>query len=201
MLSSLLKNELTTARKKKNRKFFAPLFVFFFEEAGGSFVTLDHEYYFGMYKQSSLALLLFPLSLFLFFFVSLCQISQLKSKFKAYLINRHSVFVWLCVCVPRLSMIRRERVRESCTMTEGLRSSEISRGSPLGDIFLLVKQTAENPRARSRDISDSEHVGFVHDELQYFRSCSCSPTISPTAEIHSVFFSKLPRFLRAESFR
>lgn len=28
--------------------------------------------------------------------------------------------MWLCVCVPVLGMIRRERVRESCTVTEGL---------------------------------------------------------------------------------
>lgn len=122
-------DRVTIAGGGKKNGNFAPFFAFFFEKAADR--SLDHECS-GMYKQCSLSFFfLFPLSLFSF--VSLCQTSQLKPKFKAYVINRHSVFVWLCVCVPVLGMIRRERVRESCTMTEGLVSG-IPCGSAVRDL-------------------------------------------------------------------
>lgn len=108
-----------------------------------------------MYKQCSLILFLFPLSLslsllLLLFFSSLFlrfALSTLNPKFKAYLINRHSVFVWLCVCVPVLGMIRRERVRESRTVTEGLVFRSLADRYSRSTLLVNGKQETGNPRA------------------------------------------------------
>lgn len=57
----------------------------------------------------------------------------------------------VCVCVPVLGMIRRERVRESCTVTEGLWFPDPSRISPSG-IPRVLDSEREDPR-RDRETS------------------------------------------------
>lgn len=86
-------------------------------------------------------------------------------------------------------MIRRERVRESCTMTEGLVSG-ISRGfAPHGTSLPVDEEAGEDPRARSRDTAanaDSEHVGFT---MSFNISALDQVVISSinSAEIREVF--------------
>lgn len=136
--------------EKEKREIFRVALHFLFEEAGGSFVTLDHEY-FGMYKWCCFALLF---SLFLFSFVSLCQVSQLKSKFKAYLINRHSVSrVCLCPCA---------RYDKTWACTRVMYNDGRVGFRDLTRIALLSSHWTSSGeiRGQSRNNSDSEHVGF-----------------------------------------
>jgi hypothetical protein len=123
-----------------------------------SFVTLNHEVLrYVLYKQYSRSLafssLSLSLSLPLPLLLRIVKPLKLKSKFKAYLINRQCFRVAVCFCVPVLGMIRRERVRESYTMTEGIGFPRSLANLGRSGMSLLREREAGNPRRRGRETS------------------------------------------------